>query len=169
LCQQVFVGLLERAHAGRLIPHDRRRRVHTSNVRRCAGRRPTTGSPNCVEFDLFAYQQQWSTSYSDDASCAVRNGGRLIDEEATISIDSNVAIRYLLIVDVSRLKFTRARLHLRLSRERLHLTQQQLAYELGVHRITLTRWEAGTHRIPKSAAKLVTRMLNEGRSRKGNR
>jgi DNA-binding XRE family transcriptional regulator len=30
----------------------------------------------------------------------------------------------------------------------LGLTQQQLAIELGVHRLSVIRWEAGRHEIP---------------------
>jgi|HubBroStandDraft_6_1064221.scaffolds.fasta_scaffold1274752_1 DNA-binding XRE family transcriptional regulator len=34
------------------------------------------------------------------------------------------------------------------ARERLDLTQVELAFELGVNRLSVIRWEAGTHRIP---------------------
>lgn len=34
------------------------------------------------------------------------------------------------------------------ARAGLGLTQEQLATELDVHRLTFIRWEAGTHRIP---------------------
>jgi DNA-binding XRE family transcriptional regulator len=34
-------------------------------------------------------------------------------------------------------------------RARLGLTQEQLAIELGVHRLSVIRWEAGTHRISR--------------------
>lgn len=33
-------------------------------------------------------------------------------------------------------------------RERLELTQQQLADKLGVDRVTIARWETGTRAIP---------------------
>jgi repressor LexA len=33
-------------------------------------------------------------------------------------------------------------------RARLGLTQKQLATELGVHRLSVIRWEAGIHKIP---------------------
>ncbi len=33
-------------------------------------------------------------------------------------------------------------------RERLELTQQQLAEKLGVDRVTIARWETGTRAIP---------------------
>lgn len=33
-------------------------------------------------------------------------------------------------------------------RERLELTQQQLAERLGVDRVTIARWETGTRAIP---------------------
>jgi DNA-binding XRE family transcriptional regulator len=36
---------------------------------------------------------------------------------------------------------------LRNIRESLGLTQEQLATELGVHRLSVIRWEAGRHRI----------------------
>jgi DNA-binding XRE family transcriptional regulator len=58
---------------------------------------------------------------------------------------------------------------LRRLRKRLGVTQAQLAEELGVHRLTVVKWEAGTHRIPESVAKLVSRMLDEGRRRKKTR
>jgi DNA-binding XRE family transcriptional regulator len=37
---------------------------------------------------------------------------------------------------------------LREIRERMGLTQEQLATELGVHRLSVNRWEVGVHRIP---------------------
>lgn len=33
-------------------------------------------------------------------------------------------------------------------RTRLGFTQEQLAIELGVHRLSIIRWEAGVHKIP---------------------
>jgi DNA-binding XRE family transcriptional regulator len=33
-------------------------------------------------------------------------------------------------------------------RARMGFTQEQLATTLGVHRLSVIRWEAGTHRIP---------------------
>jgi DNA-binding transcriptional regulator YiaG len=33
-------------------------------------------------------------------------------------------------------------------RERTGFTQEQFATELGVHRLSVIRWEAGAHRIP---------------------
>jgi DNA-binding XRE family transcriptional regulator len=34
------------------------------------------------------------------------------------------------------------------ARARLGFTHEQLAIELSVHRLSVIRWEAGTHRIP---------------------
>jgi DNA-binding transcriptional regulator YiaG len=57
---------------------------------------------------------------------------------------------------------------LRHLRDRLGLTQALLAERLGVHRITLVRWEQGRARIPAAAAELV-RLFTQGtlRRRKG--
>ena len=49
--------------------------------------------------------------------------------------------------------------NLRRIRDLLRLSQQQLADQLGVHRLTLVRWEAGDHRIPKSVAMVLTRIV----------
>jgi DNA-binding XRE family transcriptional regulator len=37
---------------------------------------------------------------------------------------------------------------LKAARARLGFTQEQLAIELNVHRLSVIRWEIGTHRIP---------------------
>jgi DNA-binding transcriptional regulator YiaG len=37
---------------------------------------------------------------------------------------------------------------LKAARARLGVTQEQLAIELNVHRLSVIRWEAGTQRIP---------------------
>jgi DNA-binding XRE family transcriptional regulator len=34
------------------------------------------------------------------------------------------------------------------AREHLDFTQERLAFELGVNRLSVIRWEAGMHRIP---------------------
>jgi DNA-binding XRE family transcriptional regulator len=48
-------------------------------------------------------------------------------------------------------------------RERMGFTQEQLATELGVHRLSVLRWEAGAHRIPLmltlAIKQLETRLL----------
>jgi transcriptional regulator with XRE-family HTH domain len=43
-------------------------------------------------------------------------------------------------------------------RQALGLTQLALAERIGVHRITIAKWEAGTVRIPKSI-KLLMELL----------
>jgi DNA-binding transcriptional regulator YiaG len=59
---------------------------------------------------------------------------------------------------------------LKRTRERLRLTQAQLATELGVHQVTVARWETGVHRIPGAVALLVRRLAADagrgGQSRK---
>ncbi len=51
----------------------------------------------------------------------------------------------------------------------LELTQGQLAEELGVARNTVARWEMGARKIPEPAARLVERLLKEGKVRKRKR
>jgi len=46
-------------------------------------------------------------------------------------------------------------------REQLGLTQPELAKEIGVHPITVSRWETGARSIPEPVAKLLQRMLAE--------
>ena len=41
-------------------------------------------------------------------------------------------------------------------RAALGLTQRALADKLGVHRVTLARWEGGTHPVLEAAARLLT-------------
>jgi len=54
-------------------------------------------------------------------------------------------------------------------RRRLGLTQVQLAARLGVHPITLSRWERDrVKRIPEPAAKLI-RLLKPGRQSRSRR
>ena len=47
-------------------------------------------------------------------------------------------------------------------RERLTLTQAELARELGVTRVTVARWETGVYAIPEPTARLLQRVRNEG-------
>ena len=51
-------------------------------------------------------------------------------------------------------------------REAAGLTQAECAELLGVHRVTVARWETGTRRIPEMAARLLARVRKD-RSRKG--
>ena len=48
-------------------------------------------------------------------------------------------------------------------RKRLKLTQAKFAKELGVHRITVVRWEAGAHPVEGPAVKLIRLMKKGGR------
>jgi DNA-binding transcriptional regulator YiaG len=50
---------------------------------------------------------------------------------------------------------------LKRARSLLGLTQQQLAASVGVHLVTLARWETGVHRIPKAVAALLHRLVAE--------
>jgi len=43
----------------------------------------------------------------------------------------------------------------RRQRRRLGITQVELAKRLGVHSVTLSRWETDAHPIPEAAAQLV--------------
>ncbi len=51
-------------------------------------------------------------------------------------------------------------------RSELTLSQQRLADELGVHRVTVAKWEAGDRRIPNPVARLLQRMLLDAKSRR---
>jgi len=42
------------------------------------------------------------------------------------------------------------------------LTQEELAYHVGVSRVTLARWEIGSHPITRSAAKLIRLICDDG-------
>jgi transcriptional regulator with XRE-family HTH domain len=60
------------------------------------------------------------------------------------------------------------RQELRRLRGQLGLTQEALAAELGVHRVTIAKWEAGDRGIPEPVARLVKRIVAE-RKPKGGR
>jgi repressor LexA len=51
-------------------------------------------------------------------------------------------------------------------REKLGLTQEALAEALGVHRVTLAKWEAGTHNVPEPVARLVERLRDDVKKRR---
>jgi DNA-binding transcriptional regulator YiaG len=51
-------------------------------------------------------------------------------------------------------------------REALGLTQAEFAEELGVHRVTVARWETGDHNIPEPVARLIQRIRDERRRKK---
>ena len=51
-------------------------------------------------------------------------------------------------------------------REELGLTQEQLADEVGVHRVTVAKWEAGDRGIPGPVARLVQRIRHEKKRKK---
>jgi len=54
---------------------------------------------------------------------------------------------------------------LRRIRKALGFTQAQLAAELGVGRVTVTRWERGDRGISELAARLVQRIAAEARGK----
>jgi transcriptional regulator with XRE-family HTH domain len=47
----------------------------------------------------------------------------------------------------------------RIRTELLGRTQEELAEDLGVHRVTIAKWEAGDRGIPEPVAKLLIRIL----------
>jgi DNA-binding transcriptional regulator YiaG len=51
-------------------------------------------------------------------------------------------------------------------REGLKMTQEDFAAMLGVHRVTVARWETGTVRVTEPMAKLI-KLLAKTRTRKG--
>jgi transcriptional regulator with XRE-family HTH domain len=51
-------------------------------------------------------------------------------------------------------------------REALGLTQAELAEEIGVHRVTVARWETGDRNIPEPVARLVQRIHEERRRKR---
>lgn len=46
-------------------------------------------------------------------------------------------------------------------RGELGLTQEALAEEIGVHRVTVARWESGTRKIPEPVARLIEKIRAE--------
>jgi len=48
-------------------------------------------------------------------------------------------------------------------RGRLDFTQPELAEAIGVHPMTVSKWERGAQGIPEPVAKLVQRMVEERR------
>lgn len=50
-------------------------------------------------------------------------------------------------------------------RTRLGLTQTELAARLGVHAMTVSKWERAEHRIPAAVAKLVATFKPKGGAR----
>ncbi len=58
-------------------------------------------------------------------------------------------------------------------RQQLRFTQQELADQLGVGQVTVTRWELGLRSISEPIARLVERVRAEAgrnvRKKKGNR
>jgi DNA-binding transcriptional regulator YiaG len=55
---------------------------------------------------------------------------------------------------------------LKAARAGLGLTQAQLAAELGVHAMTVSKWETGQRRIPEPVARLVQRLVAERRTKR---
>lgn len=51
-------------------------------------------------------------------------------------------------------------------REAMKLSQQALADELGVHMMTVSRWERGARAIPEPVARLVERLATDRRVKK---
>lgn len=50
---------------------------------------------------------------------------------------------------------------LRAIRRALGLSQEGLAAAVGVHRVTVARWELGTHHVPPPVERLMRRLLAE--------
>jgi transcriptional regulator with XRE-family HTH domain len=55
---------------------------------------------------------------------------------------------------------------LKAARARLGFTQAQLAAELGVHAMTVSKWETGQRGIPEPVARLVQRLVAERRAKR---
>ena len=51
-------------------------------------------------------------------------------------------------------------------RMRLRLTQAQLAAKLGVHEMTVSRWERGTVNVPEPVARLIRYVASNARERR---
>jgi transcriptional regulator with XRE-family HTH domain len=57
---------------------------------------------------------------------------------------------------------------LKRKRKALGLTQRTLAERIGVHRITIAKWETGVEPIPKSIALLIDLLVKtEGKQNRG--
>lgn len=50
---------------------------------------------------------------------------------------------------------------LRQQRQRLHLTQKEMAELFPVHPMTLYKWERGERKIPRMAEKILQKILQE--------
>jgi DNA-binding XRE family transcriptional regulator len=50
---------------------------------------------------------------------------------------------------------------LKVARERLGLSQEQLAIALGVHRVSVVRWETGFHKVPPMLALAMKELEHE--------
>jgi len=61
------------------------------------------------------------------------------------------------------------RTELKMIRRRLGLTQLDLAARLGVHPMTVSRWERSAHRVPAMAATLIRQMLQASRAARPRR
>jgi DNA-binding transcriptional regulator YiaG len=53
-------------------------------------------------------------------------------------------------------------------RKELGLTQKALAQILGVNRVTVARWEAGTRKPPRMAQNFMEFLLKTGKGRKSH-
>ena len=58
--------------------------------------------------------------------------------------------------------------HLRRLRKKLKLTQIELATRLGVHPITVSKWETGVHQVSEPVARLLG-LFTKMTPRKGHR
>ena len=55
---------------------------------------------------------------------------------------------------------------LRQLRNQLRLTQLDLAEQLGVHKITVSKWETGVHKVPEAVAKLLPLLVKDTQNRR---
>ena len=53
---------------------------------------------------------------------------------------------------------------IRATRAALGLTQADLAEALGVHRVTLAKWEGGTHEPPHTVVLVLQHMLRDAKT-----
>lgn len=51
-------------------------------------------------------------------------------------------------------------------REELGMTQAQLAEAIGVHRVTVAKWEAGDRGIPEPVSRLIERIRSDKKKRR---